>query len=283
MTESVLSTESTQLRREAGLKLEYGNSQPTPSSGASALVTQRLTKNFGGLRALDGVSIDVAKGSITLVIGPNGSGKTTLINVVTGFLSADDGKVVFEGRDITNKPPHEIFQMGVVRTFQNPHPLKKLAVLENLLIAEPGYGESVLQSFTRRWIDKEERLVKKAFDILNFLGIEHLWDEQAMNLSGGQLRLLEIGRALMCDAKLIIMDEPIAGVAPALSHSILKKLKELTKSGISFLIVEHRLDIILDYVDWVYVMANGRIVAEGKSDEILKNPKVIEVYLGAQG
>ncbi len=229
------------------------------------------------------MSIDVAKGSITLVIGPNGSGKTTLINVVTGFLSADDGKVVFEGRDITNKPPHEIFQMGVVRTFQNPHPLKKLAVLENLLIAEPGYGESVLQSFTRRWIDKEERLVKKAFDILNFLGIEHLWDEQAMNLSGGQLRLLEIGRALMCDAKLIIMDEPIAGVAPALSHSILKKLKELTKSGISFLIVEHRLDIILDYVDWVYVMANGRIVAEGKSDEILKNPKVIEVYLGAQG
>jgi len=229
------------------------------------------------------VSIDVARGSITLVIGPNGSGKTTLINVVTGFLSADGGKVLFDGRDITNKPPHEIFQMGVVRTFQNPHPLKKLAVLENLLIAEPGYGESVLQSFTRKWVKKEEELVKKAFDILNFLGIEHLWDEQAMNLSGGQLRLLEIGRALMCDARLIIMDEPIAGVAPALSHNILRKLRELTKSGISFLIVEHRLDIILDYVDWVYVMANGRIVAEGKSDEILKNPKVVEVYLGAQG
>ena len=229
------------------------------------------------------MSIDVAKGSITLVIGPNGSGKTTLINVVTGFLGADGGRVFFDGKDITNKPPHEIFKMGVVRTFQNPHPLKKLAVLENLLIAEPGYGESVYQSFTRAWVRKEEELVKKAFEILKFLGIEHLWDEQAMNLSGGQLRLLEIGRALMCDARLIIMDEPIAGVAPSLAHSILRKLTELARAGISFLIVEHRLDIILDYVDKVYVMANGKIVAEGRGEEILKNPKVVEVYLGAQG
>jgi len=229
------------------------------------------------------VSIDVAKGSITLVIGPNGSGKTTLINVVTGFLGADGGRVFFDGKDITNKPPHEIFKMGVVRTFQNPHPLKKLAVLENLLIAEPGYGESVYQSFRRAWVRKEEELVKKAFEILKFLGIEHLWDEQAMNLSGGQLRLLEIGRALMCDARLIIMDEPIAGVAPSLAHSILRKLTELARAGISFLIVEHRLDIILDYVDKVYVMANGKIVAEGRGEEILKNPKVVEVYLGAQG
>ena len=130
---------------------------------------------------------------------------------------------------------------------------------------------------------KEEELVKKAFDILNFLGIEHLWDERAMNLSGGQLRLLEIGRALMCDARLVVMDEPIAGVAPSLAHSILRKLRELAEHGISFLIVEHRLDIVLDYVDMVYVMASGRIVAEGKSDEILKNPKVVEVYLGAEG
>ena len=279
-----LSTGSTPSRREAGLRSESGSTQPTPSSGAvSALVTQDLRKHFGGLRALDGVSIDVAKGSITLVIGPNGSGKTTLINVVTGFLGADGGRVFFDGNDITNKPPHEIFKMGVVRTFQNPHPLKKLAVLENLLIAEPGYGESVYQSFTRAWVRKEEELVKKAFEILKFLGIEHLWDEQAMNLSGGQLRLLEIGRALMCDARLIIMDEPIAGVAPSLAHSILRKLTELARAGISFLIVEHRLDIILDYVDKVYVMANGKIVAEGRGEEILKNPKVVEVYLGAQG
>jgi branched-chain amino acid transport system ATP-binding protein len=228
------------------------------------------------------VSIDAAKGSLTLVIGPNGSGKTTLINVITGFITADSGEVLLFGEDITNLPPHEVFQRGVVRTFQNPHPLKKLAVLENLLIAEPGYGESVLRSLSGGWVEREKALVQKAFNILSFLGIEHLWDEQAMNLSGGQLRLLEIGRALMCDARVVIMDEPIAGVAPALAHTILKKLRELAERGISFLIVEHRLDIVLDYVDRVYVLANGRIVAEGKGEEILKNPKVVEVYLGAQ-
>ncbi len=263
--------------------MESGSSQPTPSSGANALETRSLSKSFGGLRALQQVSIGVAEGSITLVIGPNGSGKTTFINVVTGFIPADSGRVLLFGQDITNLPPHEVFRRGVVRTFQNPHPLKKLAVLENLLIAEPGYGDSVLHSFSRAWVEKEKRLVEKAFGILSFLGIEHLWDEQAMNLSGGQLRLLEIGRALMCDARVVIMDEPIAGVAPALAHSILKKLRELAQLGISFLIVEHRLDIVLDYVDLVYVLANGRIVAEGKGEEILKNPRVVEVYLGAEG
>jgi branched-chain amino acid transport system ATP-binding protein len=156
-------------------------------------------------------------------------------------------------------------------------------VLENLLIADAGYGERVSEALTGKWLKREEDLVDKAFNILNFLGIDHLWSDWAMNLSGGQLRLLEVGRALMCDAKLIIMDEPIAGVAPALAHSILRKLKDLAKEGISFMIVEHRLDIILDYVDRVYVMANGRIVAEGKGREILNNPEVIEVYLGAQG
>ena len=246
------------------------------------LVTRNLTKHFGELRALDAVSIDL-KGCITLVIGPNGSGKTTLINVVTGFLDADGGKVLFEGKDLTNLPPHEIFRHGIVRTFQTSQPLRKLTTLENLLIAEPGYGESILESLGGSWSRKEEELVERAFSILDFLGMEHLWNEQAMNLSGGQLRLLEIGRALMCQAKLMIMDEPIAGVAPALSHTILKKLKELSGRGIYFLIVEHRLDIVLDYVDWVYVMAGGRIIAEGKGKEILENPEVVEVYLGAQG
>jgi branched-chain amino acid transport system ATP-binding protein len=246
------------------------------------LTTKNLGKRFGELEALDGVSIDV-KGCITLVIGPNGSGKTTLINVITGFLGADDGKVYFEGREITHLPPHEIFRQGIVRTFQTSQPLKKLTVLENLLIAEANYGESIIQSFKGNWLAKEEELVKKAFSILSFLGIEHLWNEQAVNMSGGQLRLLEIGRALMCQAKLIIMDEPIAGVAPALAHSILKKLREISSRGISFLIVEHRLDIVLDYVDRVYVMAGGKIVAQGRSAEILENPEVVEVYLGAQG
>jgi branched-chain amino acid transport system ATP-binding protein len=244
------------------------------------LATRNLTKRFGEFKALDKVSID-AGNCITLIIGPNGSGKTTLINVVTGFLSADDGKVLFEGRDITNLPPHEIFKLGIVRTFQTSQPLKKLTVLENLLIAEGSYGEDILQSFTSKWLKKEEELVSKAISILEFLGMKSLWCEKAQNLSGGQLRLLEIGRALMCEAKLIILDEPIAGVAPDLSHVIFKKLKELASKGISLLIVEHRLDVALEYVDRVYVMANGKIVAEGKGTEVIENPKVIEVYLGA--
>lgn len=245
------------------------------------LATRNLTKRFGELKALDEVSIDV-KGRITLVIGPNGSGKTTLINVVTGFLGADEGKVLFEGKEITNLPPHEIFRHGIVRTFQTSSPLRKLTVLENLLIAEADYGESIISSFMRSWLKKEEELVERAFSILGFLGMEHLWNENALNLSGGQLRLLEIGRALMCRAKLVIMDEPIAGIAPSLAHSILERLRDIAGMGVSFLIVEHRLDIVLEYVDRVYVMANGRIVAEGKGKEILENPEVVEVYLGAQ-
>lgn len=228
------------------------------------------------------MSIEV-KNCITLIIGPNGSGKTTLINVITGFLGADKGKVLFGEKEITNLPPHEIFKHGIVRTFQTSQPLLKLTVLENLLIAEANYGESIIQSFRRSWLAKEEELVNRAFSVLSFLGIEHMWNEPAMNLSGGQLRLLEIGRALMCRTRLIIMDEPIAGVAPDLSHSILKKLRELSSKGISFLIVEHRLDLVLEYVDRIYVMAGGKVVAEGKGKEVLEDPQVVEVYLGAQG
>jgi len=255
--------------------------KPTKSSGNNILITENLCKYFDGLKALNNVNIAVPKGSITLVIGPNGSGKSTLINTITGFYNADEGRVIFEGQDITNKSPHVIYRLGIVRTFQTPQPLKKLTVLENLLIAEDNPGETVLGSLRRSWIEKEEELVEKAFDILNFLGIEHLWDRESYKLSGGQLKLVEIGRALMTNAKLIVMDEPIAGVAPALSHNILDKLTKLKEMGVTFLIVEHRLDIILRYVDYIYVMANGRVIAEGKEEEILNNPEVVEVYLGA--
>ncbi len=245
------------------------------------LKTQNLSKFFDGLKALNKVNIEVSKNSITLVIGPNGSGKTTLINVISGFYKADEGKVFFENKDITNKPPHEINKLGLVRTFQIPQPLKKLTVLENLLVAAENPGEKILGSLKREWIKREEELVEKAFGILEFLKIDHLWDTEAYKLSGGQLKLLEVARALMRDAKLMVMDEPIAGVNPVLAENILSKLVELKERGVSFLIVEHRLDIILKYVDYIYVMANGRVIAEGLEDEILNNPKVVEVYLGA--
>lgn len=248
--------------------------------GEKILQTQNLSKFFDGLKALNRVNIGVEKGSITLVIGPNGGGKTTFINTVSGFYRADEGRVFFEGRDITNKPPHEISRLGIVRTFQIPQPLKKMTVLENLLIAY-GHGGSILHTITGKWIDEERKAVEKAFRILEFLKIDHLWDSEARNLSGGQLKLLEVARAMMRDAKLIIMDEPIAGVNPVLSHEILDSFTKLKGTGVSFLIVEHRLDIVLKYSDHIYVMANGSVIAEGKEKNILSDPKVVEVYLGA--
>ncbi len=248
---------------------------------APILETVGLSKFFEGLKALYRVNIKVNRNTITLIIGPNGSGKTTFINTISGFYKADEGKVIFNGKDITNKPPHEVSRLGLVRTFQIPQPLKKLTVLENLLIAPEGYGESILKSLGFRWIKEEEELVEKAFKVLEFLKLDHMWDMPAQNLSGGQLKLLEVGRAMMKDAKLVVMDEPVAGVNPLLSHEILDRFVELKKRGMTFLIVEHRLDIVLKYIDYIYVMSNGSVIAEGLGEDILNNRKVVEVYLGA--
>jgi branched-chain amino acid transport system ATP-binding protein len=246
------------------------------------LETQNLSKFFDGLKALNRVNISVEGQTLTLVIGPNGSGKSTLINVVSGFYKADEGRVLFEGKDITNSPPNRIYEYGIVRTFQTPQPLKKLTVLENLLIAEKHVGESIFGSLRYgKWLSQEDELVERAFNILEFLKIDHLWDREAYKLSGGQLKLVEVGRALMTNPKLIIMDEPIAGVSPILAHDIFAKFVELKNRGITFLIVEHRLDIVMRYVDYVYVMANGKTIAEGKPKDVLENPEVVEVYLGS--
>lgn len=249
--------------------------------GAVILETRNLSKFFGGVKALYRANIAVDRGSITLVIGPNGSGKTTLINVVSGFYKADEGRVLFEGTDITNRSPFEVSRLGIVRTFQIPKALKKLTVLENVLIAPLGHGDSALESITGKWVKKEEELVEKAFKILEFLKIDHLWDRKAQELSGGQLKLLETARALMRDAKLLVMDEPIAGVNPVLAETMLSSFSEM-KKDVSFLIVEHRLDIVLKFVDYVYVMANGMVIAEGDAKSVIEDPRVVEVYLGAQ-
>uniref|UniRef100_A0A7J2THD7 Probable branched-chain amino acid transport ATP-binding protein LivG n=1 Tax=Archaeoglobus fulgidus TaxID=2234 RepID=A0A7J2THD7_ARCFL len=245
------------------------------------LRTQNLSKFFDGIRALNRVNISVENRSLTLIIGPNGSGKTTLINVISGFYRASEGRVLFDGKDITNRMPYEISRLGIVRTFQIPRALKKLTVLENVLIAPQNHGDSVIDSLTGKWLSREKELVEKAFKILEFLKLDHLWDRKAEELSGGQLKLLETARALMRDAKLMIMDEPLAGVNPVLAEEMLKRFVEMKKE-VSFLIVEHRLDIVLKYVDFVYVMAGGEVIAEGKGDEVVKNPKVVEVYLGAK-
>ncbi len=245
------------------------------------LKTVSLSKFFDGLKALNGVNVEVDRRTLTLIIGPNGSGKSTFINTVCGFYKPDGGKVFFEGKDITGLPPYRIYEHGIVRTFQTPQPLKKMTVLENLLIAERHVGEKVLNALRySKWIKQEEELVERAFKLLEFLKIDHLWDRECYKLSGGQLKLVEVGRALMTNPKMIVMDEPIAGVAPALAHEIFERFVDLKRRGITFLIIEHRLDIVMGYVDFVYVMANGEVISKGKPEEVMNDPKVVEVYLG---
>ena len=247
------------------------------------LVIEGVRKTFGGLVALDDVDVRVEKGLMTMLIGPNGSGKTTLINCITGFYKPDRGKVSFSGEEITNWPPHRVYDRGLVRTFQIPMPFEKLTVLENLLTAYRGNpGEGFLKALMRRsWISEEEKATTMAFKFLKLLNLDHMWDRPATHLSGGQMKLVEAGRAIMSGAKMILMDEPASGIYPKLAHEVFYYFTEMKKKlGVTFLIIEHRLELILPYVDYVYAMASGKIVSEGKPDEVLSNPIVIESYLG---
>lgn len=243
-----------------------------------------LRKSFGNLHALDGVTLEVEEKKVNILIGPNGSGKTTLINCVSGFYRPDSGSVTFGGREITGIAPHKIYAMGIARTFQIPNLFGKLTVLENVLVAEKGNpGESFLKSlFKRTWVKQESDAAQRAFGLLNLLGLSQQWDKQALNLSGGQMKLLEMGRALMSGAQLLLLDEPISGVNPTLAHEIFAKILKLRDElGVTFLIIEHRLDIALSYVDAVTAMAFGKVVAAGKPEMVMADPKVIEAYLGA--
>jgi len=248
------------------------------------LSVQQVSKSFGNLRALDGISIDVAESKVSILIGPNGSGKTTLINVISGLYSADSGKILFEDRDVTGVPPYKLYDLGMARTFQIPALFWKLTVLENLLIAEKGNpGEHFLKSLlTRFWKNKEMEATEKASKILDLLGLSRLWNQPAYLLSGGQMKLVEIGRALMSNAKLLLLDEPVSGVNPTLAHEIFSRILKLREEfGLSFFIVEHRLDIALKYVDEIFAMALGKLIASGLPDEVMNNKRVIEAYLGS--
>lgn len=247
------------------------------------LLADKVYKYFGGVHALNGATIKVNEKAITMVIGPNGSGKTTLINVISGIYRPDKGKIIFNNLDITGWPPHKVYEIGIVRTFQIPRLFWKLTVLENLLVAARNHvGESISKALLRRkWLKREEELIEKALKVLELLELGDLWDQRVSKLSGGQMKLVEIGRALMGKPKVLLMDEPIAGINPKLANYVFEHLLRLRHElSLSFLIVEHRLDIALQYVDYVYAMNNGKVIAEGIPDEIMENKNVITSYLG---
>ena len=232
---------------------------------------------------LDGIDMELEKGKLYQLIGPNGSGKTTLINLISGLLKPDDGKVIFDKADITNKNLYQTYTTGLVRTWQIPQPFVNLTTFENFLISSnENPGESfLLAPLKSRWKKDERKIMNKASHIMEMVNLVEQKDTQSQNLSGGQQKLLELGRAMMSGAKMILMDEPIAGVNPTLAHEIFKKILDICKEQqITFLIVEHRLDIALQYADYVFAMNRGKIIAQGNSEKIIKDANVIESYLG---
>jgi len=232
------------------------------------LIAEKLVKAFGGMRALDGIDISVDKGEIKGIIGPNGSGKTTLLNVLSGVYKSDDGRVVYNDQDITNFQPHRITKHGLSRTFQVPKPFMKMTVWENLLV-----------SCMCRPDDRREKLLKRATELLQFVGFEHLRNEQAKNLSGGQQKLLEFLRILLAEPTTILLDEPFAGVHPTLKAEMIKIIKKMNEEGITFLIISHDILELFSAVSKVAVMVNGKVLAEGTPDEIKQNTEVLEAYL----
>jgi len=253
-------------------------------SDSNILQIDNLSKYFGGLAAVSDCSLKIKKGSITGIIGPNGSGKTTLFNLIAGNLKTSEGNVTFNNEDITDVPSYKLFSKGLLRTFQIAHEFTNLTVLENLMMV-PGdqSGENLVNALLKpRLVKKEEEKVRnKAYEVIEFLNLTHLANELAGNLSGGQKKLLELGRTMMVDAKLVLLDEVGAGVNRTLLKDIGTSIQRLNKEkGYTFCMIEHDMDFISRLCDPVIVMAEGSVLFQGKADEVKKNEKVIESYLG---
>ena len=252
--------------------------------GANMIVVENLVKTFGGFHAVDGASLRIEEGTITGLIGPNGAGKTTLFNVIAGVLEPTSGRVTMHGEDITGLPPHQLFHKGLLRTFQIAHEFSTMTVRENLMMV-PGAqsGETLWNAWfgRKRIADEERALLAKADEVLEFLTIDHLKDEKAGNLSGGQKKLLELGRTMMVEAKIVFLDEVGAGVNRTLLNTIGDAIIRLNKErGYTFVVIEHDMDFIGRLCDPVICMAEGKVLAEGTLAEIKANEEVIEAYLG---
>ena len=234
-----------------------------------------LSKNFGGLIAVNNCTFSVEEGSITALIGPNGAGKTTVFNLISGILPANSGQLIFNGERIESLPPHKITRKGLSRTFQISRDLMEMSVIENLIVHSP--TQSLLDLLKGSILKRE---LDQAMELLDFVGITHLANEKAKGLSYGQKKLMEFAATLMTEPRMILLDEPAGGINPALLDNIMEKIKEVNKRGVTFLIVEHNMDVVMNLCDPVVVMAYGTVLAQGTPDAVQNNPRVFDAYLG---
>ena len=245
-----------------------------------------LVKRFGGFTAVDGCSLTVAERSMTGLIGPNGAGKTTLFNLLGGYYRPDGGQVRFKGRDISRLKPHQRFNVGLVRTFQIPHEFARMTVLENLTVVPPGQlGEGLAAAWFWPWgvARQEAKIRTRALEVLEFLKLSHVKDNPAEALSGGQKKLLELGRAVMSGNRCVLLDEPAAGVNRALLGDLAERISDLHRIGYTFLIIEHDMEFIGKLCHPIYVMAEGKVLTQGTMADIRRDHRVVEAYLGHSG
>ncbi len=268
---------------EKSTGLHVGEIAPGVKKVDPILVADGVSRSFGGLTAVDVEHLEVPRGAITALIGPNGAGKTTFFNLLTGFDTPDTGTWEFEGESLAGIPAFKVAQRGQVRTFQLTKALSLLTVLENMKLgAKDQVGEKLWQSiFPFLWKGKEDEIEQKALELLERFKLIKLKDDFAASLSGGQRKLLEMARALMSEPTLVMLDEPMAGVNPALTESLLEHILDLKKEGMTVLFVEHDMHMVRHIADWVVVMAEGKIIAEGPPDVVMVNPDVVDAYLGS--
>ncbi|MCU0813237.1 MAG: ABC transporter ATP-binding protein [Burkholderiaceae bacterium] len=252
--------------------------------GAEVLLeATEVIKAFGGHRAVDGITFTLTRGSITGLIGPNGAGKTTLFNCLAGAMQPSGGRIRLDGRDITGAPPQRVFAAGMARTFQIPRPFPAMSVLENVMLAPRG---QLGERFWANWLPggavaaQERRTRDAALHWLDFVGLTKLAGEPARVLSGGQRKLLELARAMVGEPRLVLLDEPGAGVNPALLELIVERIAALNRQGVSFLVIEHNMDLVASLCRPVLVMAQGRLLTQGDPEAVLRDPRVVEAYLG---
>lgn len=246
---------------------------------------RHVNKAFGGLGVINDCSLRVEKGSITGLIGPNGAGKSTLFNIIAGALPLDSGQVLLDGEEITNRPANALFHKGLLRTFQIAHEFSRMTALENLMMVPPRQaGEHLFSAWLKpgRVRAQEEEVRRKALEVIDFIGLYHVRNELAGNLSGGQKKLLELGRTMMTDARVVLLDEIAAGVNRTLLGDLVENIERLNREqGYTFLVIEHDMEMIARLCDPVIVLAQGSVMVEGTIEEIRNNPEVIEAYFGA--